>query len=196
MLSGSDDDTWSDDREGHSLPAPSHRQIWVTAVLVGILLVVGIVLLVAKSDGSSTSSINPVSGAVTTLPGTGTLPIGSPHSGGAVALELSIRSKVGGCWDDAEPGGADGAYRQDYHFAAGHPCGGEGWDVDVELFDSNGKAVTAASQSSRSQSTPAHSTPAQSTYRAGNMVVILAPAAGAGVRTAVASQPGLSPVSP
>jgi hypothetical protein len=191
MLSGRDDDSWSDDGEGHSLPAPSHRQIWLTAVLVGILLVVGIVLLVVKSHGSSTSSIKPAGGVGTTLAGPGTLPIGSAHSGGAVALELSLRSKVGGCWDDAEPGGADGAYRQDFHFAAGHPCGGGGWDIDVELFDSNGQAATAAARSSRTQSSPA-----QSTYRAGNLVVIVAPTADAGTRTAVASQPGLSPISP
>ncbi len=185
MLSGNDDDGWSGDGEGRTLPAPSHRQIWLTVVLVGVLLVVGIVLLVTKSHGSSTKSITAVSGAATTLAGPGTLPIGSSHSGGAVALELSLRSKVGGCWDDAEPGGADGAYRQDFHFAAGLPCGGKGWDIDVELFDSNGQAATAAARSSR----------AQSTYRAGNLVVIVATTADAGTRTAVASQSGLSPVS-
>ena len=185
-MSGSDDEGWSGegDGEGRALRAPSHRQIWLTVALVTIVLVVGIVLLLTKSGGSSTKSITPVSGVATTLVGPGTLPIGSPHSGGAVALELSIRGKVGGCWDDAEPGGADGAYRQDFHFAAGQPCGGQGWDIDIELFDSNGQAATAAGRSSRPQST----------YRSGNLVVIVAQAADPGTRTAVASQPGLRPV--
>jgi hypothetical protein len=185
MMAGSDDEGGSGHGEGRPLPSPSHRQIWLTVALVSIVLVVGIVLLVTKSGGSSAKSITPVSGVATTLAGTGTLPIGSPHSGGAVALELSLRSKVGGCWDDAEPGGPDGAYRQDYHFAAGLPCGGQGWDIDVQLFDSNGHAASAAARSSR----------AQSTYRSGNLVVIVAPTASAGTRTAVASQPGLSAVS-
>jgi hypothetical protein len=181
-----DGDGWPLDGEGRSIPTPSHRQIWLTMGLLGALLVGGIVLLVTKNQGSSPRSITPVSGAATTLGSQGTLPIGSSHSGGAVALELSLRSRVGGCWDDAEPGGADGSYRQDYHFAAGVSCGGPGWDIDVELFDSNGHAATAAARSSRSQPT----------YRAGNLLVVLAPTAGASTRTAVASLPGLSQVSP
>jgi hypothetical protein len=144
------------------------------------------VLLVTKSRGSASKPITPVSGAVTTAPASGTLPIGSSHSGSAVALELSLRSKLGGCWDDAEPGGADGSYRQDFHFAPGLPCGGTGWDIDVELFDSNSNAAAAGARSSR----------VQSTYRSGNILVLLGPAADASTRAAVASQPGLSRVSP
>jgi hypothetical protein len=186
MLPGSDDDGFPAEDRRSGPRALSHRQIAITIVLTGILLIVGIVLLVTKAQGSSSKTITPVSGAGTTASGPGTLPIGSSHSGSAVALELSLRSKLGGCWDDAEPGGADGAYRQDFHFAAGLPCGGQGWDIDVELFDSNGQAAAAGARSSQ----------AQSTYREGNMLVLVGPAADASTRTAVASQPGLSRVSP
>jgi len=187
MLPGSDDDTGLPlAGEGRSLPAPSHRQIWLTVVLVGIVLVVGIVLLVNKTQGGSTKSLTPANGAATTLARPGSLPIGNAHAGSAVALELSLRSKLGGCWDDAEPGGADGSYRQDYHFAAGLPCGGKGWDIDVELFDSTGHAATAA----------ARSTLVKSTYQSGNILVVVAPTAATGTRAAVASQTGFSPASP
>jgi hypothetical protein len=186
MLPGSDDDTGLPlAGEGRSLPAPSHRQIWLTVVLVGIVLVVGIVLLIHKTQGS-TKSITPASGTAATTTRPGTLPIGNARAGSAVALELSLRSKLGGCWDDAEPGGTDGAYRQDFHFATGRPCGGTGWDIDVELFDSTGHAATAA----------ARSTLVKSTYQSANILVVVAPAAATGTRAAVASQPGLSPASP
>jgi hypothetical protein len=185
MLPGSDDDGFPTEAERSSFRKPSPRQIGLTVVLTGILLIVGIVLLVAKM-GNSNNPATSAGGTGATAPGSGTLPIGSPHSGSAVALELSLRSKLGGCWDDAEPGGSDGSYRQDFHFASGRPCGGTGWDIDVELFDSNGHAAAAAARSGR----------IQSTYRSGNMIVLLGPAADAGTRTAVSSQPGLSRVSP
>jgi hypothetical protein len=184
MPPGRDDDGLPTEAQRSSLRKPSERQIVLTVVLTGILLIVGIVVLVAKMQGNSGNPATSAGAAGVTEPGT--LPIGSPHSGSAVALELSLRSRLGGCWDDAEPGGADGAYRQDFHFAAGLPCGGTGWNIDVELFDSNGHAAAAGARSSR----------VQSTYRSGNMLVLLGPAADAGTRTAVASQPGLSRVSP
>ena len=186
MLPRSDDDGFTVEAQRSSLRKPSSRQIGLTVVLTVILLIVGIVLMVTKMQGDSSNPATSAGGAGATAPGPGTLPIGSPHSGSAVALELALRSKLGGCWDDAEPGGADGSYRQDFHFAAGLPCGGTGWDIDVELFDSNGHAAAAGARSSR----------VQSTYRSGNMLVLLGPAADAGTRTAVASQPGLSRVSP
>jgi hypothetical protein len=193
MLPDRDDDGFPAEDRRSGLRKPSPRQIGLTVVLTGILLIVGIVLLATKMQGNSTNPATSAGGAGataggsnTSAPGSGTLPIGSPHSGSAVALELALRSRLGGCWDDAEPGGADGSYRQDFHFAAGLPCGGTGWDVDVELFDSNGHAAAAGTRSSR----------LQSTYRAGNMLVLIGPAADAGTRTAVASQPGLSLVSP
>jgi hypothetical protein len=214
MLPGSDDDGFPPEAERSSLRKPSQRQIVLTAVLTGILLIVGIVLLASKmqanssnpatsagaagatapgpgasTPGSGSSAPGPGSstpGPGSTAPGPGTLPIGSPHSGSAVALELSLRAKLGGCWDDAEPGGTDGSYRRDFHFGSGLPCGGTGWDIDVELFDSNGHAAAAGARASR----------VQSTYRAGNMLVLVGPAADAGTRAAVAAEPGLSRVSP
>jgi hypothetical protein len=186
MLPGTDDEGFPVDPQRSSLRKPSPRQIGLTVVLTGILLIVGIVLLVTKMQVNSSNPATSAGGAGVTEPGAGTLPIGSPHSGSAVALELSLRSKLGGCWDDAEPGGTDGSYRQDFHFASGLPCGGTGWDIDIELFDSNGNAAAAGVRSSR----------IQSTYRSGNMLVLLSPAADAGTRTAVASQSGLSRVSP
>jgi hypothetical protein len=185
MLPGSDNDGFPAEAQRSSPRKPSSRQIGITVVLTVILLIVGIVLLVTRMQGNSSNPATSAGGAGATAP-PGTLPIGSSHSGSAVALELSLRSRLGGCWDDAEPGGSDGSYRQDFHFASGLPCGGSGWDIDVELFDSNGHAAAAGARSSR----------VQPTYRSGNMLVLLGPTADTGTRAAVASQPGLSRVSP
>jgi hypothetical protein len=166
-------------------PGPSRRQIWITVVLMGALLTVGIVLLVTQHHGSR-STLSSVTATATTVAAHDTLPIGSSYSGSAVALELALRSDLGGCWDDAEPGGTDGAYRQDFHFPTGSPCGGDGWDVDIELFDSNGLAAAAGPKSS----------PGESRFRTGNILVVVAASADPNALRAVESQPGLERVSP
>jgi hypothetical protein len=171
--------------DGRTLSGPSRRQIWITAVLMGALLSVGIVLLLTEGHGRSTPPAPTGAAATTsTVAAHDTLPIGSLHSGSAVALELALRATLGGCWDDAEPGGTDGAYRQD--FPTGSACGGSGWDVVIELFDSNGQAASAVPKLM----------PSRGAYRSGNMLVVVASTADANTLRAVASQPGLVQVSP
>ncbi len=170
--------------DGHTISGPSRRQIWITAVLMVALLAVGISVLLTQGHGRSTPAAPAGADTAPTVAAHDTLPIGSAHSGSAVALELALRAALGGCWDDAEPGGSDGAYRQDFHFPTGSECGGAGWDVAIELFDSNGQATSAAPKLKSNRGA----------YRSGNMLVVVAATAAANAQRAVASQPGLERV--
>jgi hypothetical protein len=177
---------------GGRLPKPSRRQIWLTLGLVALVIGGGVFALVSKSGGGSPSAtpstttpglVNPAaasSGPTSTVPGSS-----GQAANAAAHLEIGLRSAIAGCWDDAEPGARDGAYRQDYHYPRGRPCTGSRWDVDVQFF-ANPRAAAGAAASSVAAPRTA--------YVDGDNLVVLAGDASTAARRAVASQPGAKPV--
>jgi hypothetical protein len=164
------------------LPPPSRRQIWLTAALVAVTAVVGTVIIVTRpgptplpAPGSPTDPTS-VAAAV---------PASNPQASADDAeLERQLRREIGGCWDQAEPGATDGAYRQDFHYPNGQGCGGRRWDVDVQIFGTTGEATAAAGAAA------AGTTLFVSPYS----LVIVSAAATPTVTQAVAGQPGIRPV--
>lgn len=173
---------------GRRWPKPSRAQIWLTVGLVVLVIGGGVFALVSKSGGGSPSAspgtttpglVNPAaasSGPTSTAPGSS-----GEAANGAAHLEIGLRSAIAGCWDDAEPGARDGAYRQDYHYPKGTPCTGSRWDVNVQFFADSRAAAGAAASSVAAPRTA---------YVDGDNLVVLAGDASAAARRAVASQPG------
>ena len=162
--------------------APSRRQIAWTVALVVVVAGVGVAAVTTKNSSAPPTSAAP-STAAGADPTTTVVPIVSSALD-AVNLEIALREGLGGCWQNAEPGGADGAYRQDYHHPDGRPCRGAGWDIDVELFATAERAAAAATSVS----------PGQSAYTVSNALVVVAATADPTVARAVAAQPGVKPV--
>jgi hypothetical protein len=124
------------------LPPPSRRQVWLTVILVAVAAIVGTVIVITKPGPAAVpppgSPTDPTSVAAA-------VPASNPQaSADDATLETRLRQQIGGCWDEAEPGAPDGAYRQDYHYATGRGCGGRGWDIDVQIFGTTAEARTAA----------------------------------------------------
>jgi hypothetical protein len=131
----------------------------------------------AKAPGASTAAVS--SGPTSTVPGSS-----GEAAADAARVEIALRSAIGGCWDDAEAGAADGAYRQDYHHPAGKSCGGAGWDIDMQFFANS----QAAARAGRSVAAP------EKAYTDGLNLIVVAGDASAATRRAVASHPGVRPV--
>ena len=103
----------------------------------------------------------------------------------AVNTEVAVTTKLHGCWSDAQPGNAAGAYRQDYYYPSGGHCQGPGWLIDVELF--NQPAPTEAAY----QDAPAGS----ALYRDNNTLVVVLATTPQSLQNYVRTIPGLTPVT-
>jgi hypothetical protein len=168
---------------GRRLPPPSRRQVWLTVALVAVVAVVGTAVIVTRPGPAPVahpgSRTDPTSAPIT-------VPASNPQaSADDAVLERQLRQQLGGCWDDAEPGAPDGAYRQDYHYATGQGCGGRGWDIDIQIFGTTAEATTAAG------TVAPGTTPFVSAYS----LIVVAAGATPAVLAAVAAQPGVKTVS-
>ncbi len=123
------------------------------------------------------------------LPPTGQLAPG-PTAAAYIAFNLegavTDRAPTGGCWDqDATEGPAFGSYRHDLYYPGGARCGGGGWAVDVQLFNTPQQAATAAD----------NATPG-AVYHYYEDVVQVAPTAPHQIADIIATTPGLQTVRP
>lgn len=169
-------------------PRPSPRQTWLTVALLAVLIGGGVFALVSQSGGApgAAPGTTPRAGGPPTTAAssgpTSTVPGSSGQAAAAAArLEIGLRDTIRGCWDDAEPGARNGAYRQDYHHPPGKPCAGQGWDLVVQFF----ATPQAAARAARGVAAP------QTAYTDGDDLIVLAADASAATRRALASQPGV-----
>jgi hypothetical protein len=155
----------------------------LTVALVAVVAIVGTVIILTKPGPAAVAHPSPPTDPTTVAPA---VPASNPQaSADDAVLERQLRRQINGCWDEAEPGAPDGAYRQDYHYATGQGCGGRGWDIDIQIFGTTAEATTAAG------TVAPGTTPFVSAYS----LIVVAAGATPAVLAAVAAQPGVKTVS-
>jgi hypothetical protein len=164
-------------------PTPSRRQISWTVGLVALTAGLGVAAVLTKhSSTPASTAVTSTTTASPTTPGT------TPDVGEAVAainLEIDLREKLGGCWQNAEPGGPNGAYRQDFHYPSGHACLGSGWDLDIQFFSTTEQAQAAATRLTRGASG----------YTVGTDLVEVSSRAAPSIRDVLNTQPGVTAIA-